>query len=109
MENFLSFRSKIVEHISRNWVGFPSVTPTKLLSQEIFAAILRIERRRVQRSQGPFVLMLLEIDVLFRTLPMDTALQILISAISTATRETDLVGWYEMGSTLGIIFAGLNA
>jgi hypothetical protein len=66
--------------------------------------MVRIERRRVQRSQ-----MLLDTDVLFRILPMDTALRTMIGALSTSTREADLVGWYDTGSTLGIIFADLNA
>jgi lipopolysaccharide/colanic/teichoic acid biosynthesis glycosyltransferase len=47
--------------------------------------------------------MLLELERLLRGSHTDTLGKI-ISALTTSTRETDITGWYENGSTIGVIF-----
>jgi len=78
------------------------------LKEDVFHAMLTLERRRAERSRKPFVLMLLDSHLIrengFQTSMVDT----LISAVSEATRETDLVGWHEQGKVLAIIFTELN-
>jgi lipopolysaccharide/colanic/teichoic acid biosynthesis glycosyltransferase len=74
-----------------------------VLTETTFHALLTHERRRAERSRKPFVLMLLEIHALHASFSERVS-----SAIAGATRETDLVGWYEEGRILAAIFAELN-
>src|SRR5579862_8044526 len=75
-------------------------------SEEAFRAILALERHRAERSRNPFVLMLLEggnADGSGRSV-----LSQVIRALEPCTRETDVVGWYQQGSILGVIFTELG-
>src|SRR5215469_2860835 len=68
--------------------------PIKLsgvLQEDAFHAILAYERRRAERSDGT------------------ARLERLTPLISGAIRETDVIGWYEQGVTLGVIFTQLSA
>lgn len=79
-----------------------------VLREETFHAMLALERRRAERSRKPFVLMLLDGHLIREGGPHASVVEILISAVSEATRETDLVGWHEQGKVLAIIFTELN-
>lgn len=77
-----------------------------VLPEDAFHTILAHERRRSERSLRPFVLMLLE----SRTTNGNGAASVkrLTSLVSDAIRETDLIGWYEQGVILGVIFTEVN-
>jgi exopolysaccharide biosynthesis polyprenyl glycosylphosphotransferase len=79
-----------------------------VLKEETFHAMLTLERRRAERSRKPFVLMLLDSHVIRENGFHASFVETLISAVSEATRETDLVGWHEQGKVLAIIFTELN-
>jgi lipopolysaccharide/colanic/teichoic acid biosynthesis glycosyltransferase len=70
--------------------------------------MLALERRRAERSRKPFVLMLIE----FRGAELNgnrlTFVEKLGTTISNATRETDILGWYEEGQVLAVIFTEVN-
>jgi lipopolysaccharide/colanic/teichoic acid biosynthesis glycosyltransferase len=79
-----------------------------MLSQELFLKLLGIERKRTERSGRRFVLMLLETGNLLkpdRPRPVST----LLAAIARATRATDLTGWYQEGSIIGVIFTEIGS
>ena len=78
------------------------------LKEETFHAMLTLERRRAERSRKPFVLMLLHGDLVRENGFHASVVETLISAVTEATRETDLVGWHEQGKVLAIIFTELN-
>jgi lipopolysaccharide/colanic/teichoic acid biosynthesis glycosyltransferase len=80
----------------------------EVLAETTFHALLTHERRRAERSRKPFVLMLLEMHALHAKSVGATFSERVKSAISRATRETDLIGWYEDGRILAVIFAELN-
>ena len=80
----------------------------EVLTETTFHALLTHERRRAERSRKPFVLMLLEMHALHAKSVGATFSERVKSAISRATRETDLIGWYEDGRILAVIFAELN-
>ena len=61
-------------------------------AEATFHALLTHERRRAERSRKPFVLMLLEMHALHAKSVGAAFSERVKSAISGATRETDLIG-----------------
>lgn len=79
-----------------------------VLDEESFKRVIAIERKRTERSQAPFVLMLLEIpnQSVEKTIP---ALESVMNVLLASSRDTDLVGWYREKTTIGALFTGLVA
>ena len=73
-----------------------------LMVESEFRRAIRREKGRTERSQSPFILMLLDAGGLFLERP--EALTGTLDAIARSTRDTDLVGWYVTGSVVGVIF-----
>ena len=78
----------------------------KALDEESFRRIIAIERKRTERSKSPFVLMLVEIANQ-NTAKSTPALETVMSALLTTSRDTDVVGWYRGKTTIGAVFTGL--
>lgn len=74
-----------------------------MLSHELFMKLLCLERKRTERSGRRFVLMLLDPGSLLKSAKIPVIAN-LLSAITQATRDTDLKGWYKDGSIIGVIF-----
>ena len=79
------------------------------LSSELFARMLDVERKRCERSGRHFVLMLLESVKLLNAASDHHTRDRVLCTLSGSTRETDVVGWYKDGSTIGVIFTELDA
>jgi exopolysaccharide biosynthesis polyprenyl glycosylphosphotransferase len=79
-----------------------------LLSEKTFDAMLTFERRRAERSRKPFVLMLVDSHALHKNGNSAAFEERLATVISHATRETDIIGWYEEGVTLAVIFTEIH-
>src|SRR5580692_8527047 len=79
------------------------------LSKEAFVVRLQMEQRRTERSRRPFVLMLLESETLFKPSHQPDACRQVLSVLSSSLRETDVKGWYENGSSIGIIFTEIGS
>jgi lipopolysaccharide/colanic/teichoic acid biosynthesis glycosyltransferase len=79
-----------------------------LLSREFFAHTLYVERKRSERSGRSFVLMLLESSKLLRLEGDQTVLHNVLRALSQSIRDTDVRGWYQEGSAIGLIFTELG-
>jgi len=77
-----------------------------ILGVDVFQGMLTLERRRAERSSKPFILML--ISVLGQNGSSQKQLQDIGSVCALASRETDLVGWYSYGATIGIVFTELG-
>jgi exopolysaccharide biosynthesis polyprenyl glycosylphosphotransferase len=85
--------------------------PTKresVLNQDTFHAMLTLERRRAERSRRPFVLMLIDSHSLGKNWRSEIFADQLTSILADATRETDIIGWYEDGAILAVIFTHIN-
>ncbi len=67
-----------------------------------------MERKRTERSRKPFLLLLLDARNLLRDDQTYRVLPAIVAALSTATRETDVSGWFEENSVLGTIFTELG-
>src|ERR1017187_4463966 len=83
----------------------PSVQPESyfILSQELFAHTLFVERKRTERSGRSFVLMLLESAKLLKSKGDPQALDKVLLALSRSSRDTDTRGWFQEGATIGVI------
>ncbi len=76
----------------------------EILSEEAFRRMISIERKRSERSQRPFVLLLIDTG---RSQSGDKQARVLLdmlSALQGATRETDITGWYTTNSVAGVMF-----
>jgi lipopolysaccharide/colanic/teichoic acid biosynthesis glycosyltransferase len=74
------------------------------LDQELFMTMLRLERKRTERSHRRFVLMLLEASDLVKADEKQDAFDKVIAALSHSIRETDIKGWYKDNAVIGVIF-----
>jgi lipopolysaccharide/colanic/teichoic acid biosynthesis glycosyltransferase len=72
-------------------------------AEPLFRRMLLLERRRCERAESRFALMLLDLEELTRT-PDAPRTDDIAAAIAGAVRETDITGWYEPSSTIGVIF-----
>ncbi|MGD0277573.1 MAG: sugar transferase [Syntrophales bacterium] len=70
-----------------------------------FRYMLRLERKRTERSNIPFVLMLIDLEELIGN---DRLGQInkVKSIVTSCLRETDITGWYSQNKVIGVIFTG---
>lgn len=87
----------------QDWVGSKEV-----LTEEVFRGMIALERKRSERTQRPFALLLMDTG---RTLPTEKNGRVLLdilSALQTATRETDLMGWYDTNSVVGVMFTEIT-
>jgi lipopolysaccharide/colanic/teichoic acid biosynthesis glycosyltransferase len=89
----------------------PVAAPTKhaFFDQELFITMLRLERKRTERSNRRFVLMLLDACGLLKADESRETLHKVIAALSNSFRETDIKGWYKSDSTIGVIFTEVGA
>jgi exopolysaccharide biosynthesis polyprenyl glycosylphosphotransferase len=88
--------------------GHVPIRRESVLKEEILHAMLTLERRRAERSRKPFVLMLLDSSAVRTNGNRSSFVAQLSSAVSDGTRETDLVGWYEDGVVLAVIFTEVS-
>ena len=77
--------------------------------QELFITMLRLERKRTERSNRRFVLMLLDACGLLKADESRETLHKVIAALSNSFRETDIKGWYKGDATIGVIFTEVGA
>lgn len=85
-----------------------SETSGEVLAEENFRRMISRERKRSERTQRPFVLLLMDTG---HSLPNEKNGRVLLdilSALQAATRETDVMGWYEMNSVIGVIFTEIT-
>jgi lipopolysaccharide/colanic/teichoic acid biosynthesis glycosyltransferase len=79
-----------------------------ILPEDLFLGILCLERKRAERSNRRFSLLLLEAGDNANSGRHRDIVKGLVKAANDARRETDPAGWYEQDSTLGVIFTELG-
>lgn len=77
-----------------------------IFDEPLFQSFLTLERKRAERSQNPFALMLLDATEFLDNAGDSKKIPLFLI---TLTRETDVVGWYEKGSVLGVIFTDIDS
>jgi len=94
--------------VSERAVDRRAVIRAGVPNQQSFRTMLMFERRRAERSRRPFVLVLLDAHALLTNGVPTRWNERFVSVVCDAARETDLVGWYEDGMVLGVIFTEIN-
>lgn len=82
-----------------------------IVSEKTFTRSLCLERKRAERSQKQFLLMLLEVGELLEEMngQNNVVLDKISHVLLSSTRETDISGWYEDRYTLGTILTEIPA
>ena len=80
----------------------------EILTEEIFRRMISLERKRSERTQRPFVLLLMDTGRIKPTEKTGRILLDILSALQSATRETDVMGWYEVNSAVGVMFTEIT-
>jgi len=81
----------------------PSQSKLAILSEEAFVRRFHLEQRRTERSRRPFVFLLVESARVLNN-RKDGVSGRVFEMVTNAIRETDVIGWYEFGSAIGVIF-----
>ena len=71
--------------------------------EDYFVQLLAYERRKTERSQAPFLLMLLRLHDRFFVQESNDFISNLAAALGASTRETDVKGWYRYPYTVGVL------
>jgi len=78
-----------------------------IYSEDYFLNILYLERKKTERSNKPFLLMLLDIERCEMAEKNNTVNKI-VQVLFSLTRETDIKGWYKHDSMIGVIFTEMD-
>lgn len=79
------------------------------LTEDAFIRRLHVEQMRTERSRRPFVFMLLRSGTLLSQEQKGGLDRKILSLLSKSIRETDVRGWYEKGSGIGVIFTEIGS
>ena len=81
---------------------------SRVIPERQFRQMLSRERKRSERSRKHLVLMLIDSELLPKSKNDRDVLGQMAEAVSQVVRETDLTGWFEEGSVIGILFTELG-
>ena len=86
--------------------GVPTVTGVErsILEENSFHRTISFERKRTERSQRPFLLMVLDLGGIADDDKYRKILDTVLSSLSISIREIDVTGWQKDGVILGIMF-----
>src|SRR6266536_3585995 len=76
----------------------------KVLDEHSFQRMVTLERKRTERSLKPFLLILVTTGAYLPSSKSKKALESIARALSMSTRETDVTGWYNQYSVVGVMF-----
>jgi hypothetical protein len=73
-----------------------------------FHHLLHLEKKRTDRSQKPFILLLFDVSALIDEHFEEEILVNIKYALSSSLRESDLSGWFEYNKIIGVICADIT-
>jgi len=73
-----------------------------------FGELLCLERRRAERSRKPFLLMLFDLEKALQNDRTGHLIRNVWSSVCSASRDSDIRGWYLQESILGVIFVEIK-
>lgn len=79
-----------------------------LLDEEFFHQLLSLERKRTERSGSPSLLMLIDLRNFSENSKRAAVFRDINQMLSYLLRETDIKGWYRVGSVAGVIFTEMG-
>ncbi len=81
----------------------------EVLDEKSLRRMIAVEKKRTERTNEPFLLMLLQCVECREPGKCTHGLDNLVNVLLAATRETDVVGWYQENRAIAILFTGLAA
>jgi hypothetical protein len=84
----------------------PARNDRQFLSEATFQSTIAVERARTERSDRPFVLMLVDVDVDSSETRL-SLIETVMRVLQMSTRDTDIVGWYKNEEVAGVMFTEL--
>jgi lipopolysaccharide/colanic/teichoic acid biosynthesis glycosyltransferase len=100
-----------LERFSKFSLGLPHFSSRQrheVLDEGVFRRIFSWERKRAERSERCFLLMLVSIESVQEAEQSKRTLSEVLSALTCSTRETDIIGWYKQDSILGVMFTEIE-
>jgi exopolysaccharide biosynthesis polyprenyl glycosylphosphotransferase len=79
-----------------------------MMSAEMFRGVLIRERKRADRSSDSFVLLLVDLAQLGEAAECSFERNIVTETVAAVKRETDVMGWFEDQSVIGLIVPQLG-
>src|ERR1700740_2952743 len=98
--SLVSFRSSRVASTVANRDQEAAWEEFNPLAESVFLPMLAQERKRSERSGKPFILLLLNGNDIYLGDKGNEVVSRIANATRSATRETDVLGWYEAGEVL---------
>lgn len=89
--------------------SFDNGTARTLLNENAFVSMLYLERRRAERAQKRFVLMLVDVKQALQDAQKNRTLAKISVALTNCMRETDILGWYLEDNLIGVIGTELGS
>jgi lipopolysaccharide/colanic/teichoic acid biosynthesis glycosyltransferase len=80
----------------------------RIVSEELFRGVLMKERKRADRLNQPFVLLIVALKEHVDAHATSIWVPV-IEALGTVTRETDVLGWFEWRTAIGVILPEIHA
>ncbi len=77
--------------------------------EPIFSQIIFQERKRTERYNRPFLLILFDLENILDGLEDNHLIKTLEESLSSCLRKTDIRGWYKQGRTIGIILLEIGS
>ena len=109
MEETLNVRrSDIGSNLSTPGTASGCAADRRILNEHDFRRMISLERKRSERSRKPFLLMLVDIGQSLRSHKNAKTVGSILAALSASNRETDVTGWYEEHSIIGIMFTEIS-
>lgn len=109
MANMMRSESTVLRTTADEITSPERTFASRILSQESFAEILSLERKRTERSNRRFVLLLVRSNCFQERAGDVTLFDKVRRAIAESTRDTDVTGWYQERSVIGVIFTEIGA
>jgi hypothetical protein len=104
----VSDRASERESASSRYQAEVVALPSPESDEEAFGRRLALERKRSERSNRPFMLMLMYFDDISAGVNgNDDPRGKIFSCLASCIRDTDVLGWHRHGSVIGIIFTDL--
>ncbi|MCX5811507.1 MAG: exopolysaccharide biosynthesis polyprenyl glycosylphosphotransferase [Proteobacteria bacterium] len=72
--------------------------------EDYFSELLRVERKRSERSKDHFLLMLLDISMFQESDNKKGIAEQISSTLCASVRDIDVVGWYKHDTVIGVMF-----
>lgn len=76
--------------------------------EEYFNSMLCLERKRSERTGGPILLLLINIEKVGTTNGSDQRVKAIVAGLMSCIREVDLCGWHAYHCSIGVMFTALD-